>query len=81
MIRGILEQGIAEGAFRQLDGEKTAQVILMIYKMLVIHTYIQTDKEFVQGIFGHIMELMTQGLFTKTNMNRRGRPCRIESSI
>ncbi len=32
--------------------EKTSQVILMIYKMLVIHTYIQTDKEFVQGSSG-----------------------------
>ena len=58
-----LEQKVAEGAFRRLDVEKTSQVILMIYKMLVIHTYIQTDKEFVQGIFGHIMELMTRGLF------------------
>ena len=63
MIRSILEQGVAEDEFRRLDVEKTPQVILMIYKMLVIHTYIQTDKEFVQGIFGHIMELMTRGLF------------------
>ncbi len=63
MIRSILEQGMAEDEFIRLDVEKTSQVILMIYKMLVIHTYIQTDKEFVQGIFGHIMEMMTRGLF------------------
>jgi len=64
MIRGVLDQGMAESAFRQLDAGKTSQVILMIYKMLVIHTYIRTDKEFIQDIFGHILDLMTQGLFT-----------------
>ena len=65
MIRGVLDQGMAESAFRQLDAGKTSQVILMIYKMLVIHTYIRTDKEFIQDMFGHILDLMTQGLFTK----------------
>ena len=64
MIRSILEQGMKESAFRQLDAGKTSQVILMIYKMLVIHTYIRTDKEFVQDRFAHILDLMTQGLFT-----------------
>jgi AcrR family transcriptional regulator len=65
MIRNVLDQGIAESEFRQLDVEKTSQVILMIYKMLVIQPYIRTDKGFVQDMFGHIMDLMTQGLFTK----------------
>ena len=65
MIRGILDEGMAESAFRQLDPGKTSQVILMIYKMLVIHTYIRTDKEFIQDMFGHILDLMTQGLFAK----------------
>jgi hypothetical protein len=64
MIRSVLDQGMAESAFRKLDVGKTSQVILMIYKMLVIHTYIRTDKEFIQDIFGHILDLMTQGLFT-----------------
>jgi len=64
MIRSILEQGMAESAFRQLDAGKTSQVILMIYKMLIIHTYIRTDKEFIQDMFGHVLDLMTQGLFT-----------------
>ena len=65
MIRDILEQGMKKKAFRRLDAEKTSQVILMVYKMLVIHTYIRTDKEFVQDIFGHILDLMTRGLFVK----------------
>jgi AcrR family transcriptional regulator len=65
MIRSVLDQGMAESVFRQLDAGKTSQVILMIYKMLVIHTYIRTDKEFIQDMFGHILDLMTQGLFTK----------------
>ena len=65
MIRSVLEQGMKKKAFRRLDVEKTSQVILMLYKMLVIHTYIQTDKEFVQDLFGHILDLMTQGLFTE----------------
>ena len=65
MIRGILDQGITENAFRQMDVEKTSQVILMIYKMLVIHTYIRTDEKTVREIFGHILDLMTQGLFTQ----------------
>jgi AcrR family transcriptional regulator len=65
MIRSVLDQGMAESVFRQFDAGKTSQVILMIYKMLVIHTYIRTDKEFIQDMFGHILDLMTQGLFTK----------------
>lgn len=63
MIRSLLEQGMAEDAFRRLDAEKISQVILMIYKMLVIHTYIRTDKDFIQEIFGNILDLMTRGLF------------------
>jgi AcrR family transcriptional regulator len=63
MIRSMLEQGMAEDAFRRVDVDKTSQVIMMIYKMLVIHTYIRTDREFTQELFGQIMELMTQGLF------------------
>ena len=65
MIRSVLDQGMAESVFRQFDAGKTSQVILMIYKMLVIHTYIRTDKEFIQDMFGHILDLMTQGLFAK----------------
>jgi hypothetical protein len=63
MIRTTLEQGMAEEAFRRVDVDRTSQVIMMIYKMLVIHTYIRTDKQFTQEIFGHIMDLMTRGLF------------------
>jgi len=64
MIRAILDQGMTENAFRPLDLEKTSQIILMIYKMLVIHTYIRTDEKTVREIFGQILDLMTQGLFT-----------------
>jgi AcrR family transcriptional regulator len=65
MIKSILRQGMAEGAFRPFDMERISEVIFMIYKMFIIRMYIKTDDQIFHKMFEDTVDLCTRGLFAE----------------
>ncbi len=63
MIKTILEQGIREKKFRDVDTERVSEIIFLIYKMFIIRTYIKNNNHFMQQVFAETVELLTLGLF------------------
>jgi len=66
MIQNIIEQGIREKAFREVDVERVSEIIFLIYKMFIIRTYIKNESDFMQQVFAETVELVAHGLFVKT---------------
>lgn len=64
LIRDILKDGMAAGVFRQVDADRNAEVIFMIYKMFVIRTYIKSREPFMREMFDETVALLTHGLFS-----------------
>ncbi|MFO7560846.1 MAG: TetR/AcrR family transcriptional regulator [Desulfobacterales bacterium] len=63
MIKNILEQGIREKKFRDVDTEKVSEIIFLIYKMFIIRTYIKNGNRFMQQVFAETVKLLTLGLY------------------
>lgn len=63
MIKNILEQGMRETIFRQVDAERVSEIIFLIYKMFIIRTYIKNETDFMQQVFAETVELVTHGLY------------------
>lgn len=63
MIRDILEQGIAEGVFREVSADRISNIVFMIYKMFIIRTYIQSRDDFIRDLFADTVQLLMHGLF------------------
>ncbi len=63
MIKNILEQGIREKKFREVDTERVSETFFLIYKMVIIRTYIKNKTSFMQQVFAETVELLTLGLF------------------
>jgi len=63
MIKNILEQGIREKKFREVDTERVSEIIFLIYKVFIIRTYIKNDNRFMQQVFAETVELLTLGFY------------------
>ncbi len=63
MIKSVLSQGIQQGQFRPMDPDKAAEIIFLIYKMLIIRTYIKTEEKQIQEAFPETFDLLAHGLF------------------
>ncbi len=67
LIKNILEQGIREKVFRNVDTEKVSEIIFLIYKMFIIRTYIKNKTDFMQQVFAETVKLVTHGLFIESS--------------
>ncbi|NLA27808.1 MAG: TetR/AcrR family transcriptional regulator [Firmicutes bacterium] len=65
MIKEILEEGMSQGVFREVQVENTVWLLFSLYKMFIIETYIYTGKESTLDLFKHTVELVTHGLLIK----------------
>jgi AcrR family transcriptional regulator len=63
LIRAILDQGIKEKAFRNMEPERMSEALFMIYKMFVIRIYIKTEDKLVHEMYKDTVDLLTNGLF------------------
>ena len=63
MIKNILEQGIREKKFRDVDTERVSEILFLIYKMFIIRTYIKNKDSVMQQVFAETVELLTLGLY------------------
>lgn len=63
MIRNILEQGIAEKQFREMNIDHASEAIFLIYKMFIIRTYIKNQNDLMRQVFAETVALFTRGLY------------------
>jgi AcrR family transcriptional regulator len=66
MIRRILKKGMADGVFKTINPETSAQAIFSIYKMFIIRIYIKPEGKAMQKVFTETLNLITQGLYLDT---------------
>ena len=70
MIRALLERGIAEKRFREVDLRTVPEVIFSVYKMFIIRMYIKSQDQAQEQMFTQTVELITRGLFTDQEGSR-----------
>lgn len=63
MIRSILERGMAENRFRDMDLATVPEIIFSVYKMFIIRMYIKSLDRTQEQMFTQTVTLITQGLF------------------
>lgn len=63
LLRTILENGISEKKFRNVDIDSITKIVFSIYKMFIVETYIVEDDESPKRVFDELIKLVTLGLF------------------
>lgn len=67
MIQNILDQGIKEKVFREVNTGRVSEIIFLIYKVFIIRTYIKNETDFMQQLFAETVELVTHGLYIESS--------------
>jgi AcrR family transcriptional regulator len=70
MIKLVLEQGIREKRFRQVDVESMAEFLYSIYIMFIIRKYVKSEGRPVEAIFEAAVDLMINGLLCRDGLSR-----------
>lgn len=63
MIKSIIQNGIEQKQFMDVDAEKISQVFFSIYKMFIIQAYVKNESSDVLSVFLQTLDLITTGLF------------------
>jgi AcrR family transcriptional regulator len=63
-LRDLIDEGIAEGKFRELDSGFTTKMLFSIYKMLILETYILGEQE-TERVFDAAIDIISQGFFKR----------------
>jgi AcrR family transcriptional regulator len=63
MARTVLQNGIKQRSFRDINPDATAEVLFLIYKMMIIRMYIHTDEKTVLETAQQAVDLLANGLF------------------
>lgn len=72
MIKSIIQNGIDQNQFMNVDAEKISHVFFSIYKMFIIQAYVKKEKSDVLTVFLQTLDLITNGLFIKEKNNSGG---------
>lgn len=62
LLKGILEKGIRENKFRQVNAEVVTRLMFSIYKMFIIEAYV-VGEESPELMFDEMVRLITGGLY------------------
>lgn len=65
MIRRILTAGAAQGRFRALDAQATAELLFAIYKGFILHAYVQGEERTLETWLPAALELILNGICQK----------------
>ncbi len=65
LLRAVIEQGIEDGAFADINAEKTTRVLFTIYKTLIVETYIKDDEDSIMDAFSETMSVIMNGLLKR----------------
>jgi len=64
LLKGILEKGIKENRFRNVNVELVTRLMFSIYKMFIIEAYV-LGEESPQLMFDELIRLIAEGLFVR----------------
>jgi len=62
LIKEILNQGIKENVFRNMDVSHVAEFLYSIYVMFIIKTYIKSEEQSTQKMFNEGLAILLNGL-------------------
>ena len=65
MLRSVLEKGIAQGRFREVDVDHVTELLYSIYVMFIIKTYVKSEGKSTQKMFEQGIDIILQGLLNK----------------
>ncbi|MBW1892074.1 MAG: TetR/AcrR family transcriptional regulator [Deltaproteobacteria bacterium] len=65
LIKEILQKGIKQQIFRNIDVDRTAEFFYSIYVMFIIKTYVKSEGQSAQKMFDEGLDLMLNGLIKK----------------
>jgi AcrR family transcriptional regulator len=65
MLRSVLERGIGEGRFREVDVDHVTEFLYSIYVMFIIKTYVKSEGKSTQKMFEQGVDIILQGLLKK----------------
>jgi AcrR family transcriptional regulator len=63
LMKSILDQGVKEGRFQEIDTATLTKIFFSIYKMLIIETYVLEESDANQ-MFDATLDILTKGFFT-----------------
>ncbi len=65
MLRSVLEKGIAQGRFREVDVDHVTELLYSVYVMFIIKTYVKSEGKSTQKMFEQGLDIILQGLLKK----------------
>ncbi len=65
VLRKVLERGIHEGKFREVDVDHVTELLYSIYVMFIIKTYVKSEGKSTQKMFEQGLEVILYGLLRK----------------
>jgi hypothetical protein len=63
LLQSILERGIREHRFRNVDTGMVTEIMFSIYKMFIVESYVFDQNQSHQKMFDELIKLVTNGLF------------------
>jgi Transcriptional regulator len=63
LLQSILERGIRENRFRNVDTGMVTEIMFSIYKMFIVESYVFDQSQSHQKMFDELIRLVTNGLF------------------
>jgi len=70
LIKEILQKGIKQQIFRNIDVDRTAEFFYSIYVMFIIKTYVKSEGQSAQKMFDEGLDLMLNGLIKKADVGQ-----------
>ncbi len=65
LIKSILQKGVEQEKFANIDIDMTAELFYSFYVMFIIKTYIKSDGHSTEEMFEHGLELILTGLLSR----------------
>jgi hypothetical protein len=62
LIKNIIEQGISEGRFHEVDVDHTAELFFSIYIMFLIKRYVKSEGISAARMYEEAMKIVLRGL-------------------
>lgn len=65
LLRRVLEKGILQGKFREVDVDHVTELLYSVYVMFIIKTYVKSEGKSTQKMFEQGLDVIMHGLLKK----------------
>jgi AcrR family transcriptional regulator len=69
LIRQILEKGISQGIFREVDVDHSAEFLYSVYVMFIIKTYVKSEGRSASQMYAQGIDMILNGLVLQDRPN------------